>query len=156
MSDCVLCRGAKADADLMRTEIWSDELWRVTTATESEVAGFSYLEPRRHIRYVTELDGEEAATFGPVLARVSAAIKEAARADVVYLYVFGDGVPHLHVHLAPHVEGDPLCDAIITGPVTSVQRPDGVTVFTSLDHPPRPPEEIAEVTARLRAALAAG
>ena len=36
----------------MRTEVWSDDLWRLTTANVSEVAGFSYLEPRRaHLRH---------------------------------------------------------------------------------------------------------
>lgn len=155
MTDCVLCRGTEADADLFRTEVWSDDLWRLTTATESEVAGFSYLEPRRHIPHVTDLDGPEAATLGPVLARVTTAIKQAAGAEVVYVYVFGDGVPHLHLHLAPHTEGDALNDSMIKGPVETVQRPDGITLVTSRDHPPRPPEEIADVTARLRRALAA-
>jgi len=154
VTDCVLCRGAEADPGLFRTEVWSDDLWRLTTATESEVAGFSYLEPRRHVPYVTDLDGPEAATLGPVLARTSAATKRAAGADVVYVYVFGEGVPHLHLHLAPHTEGDALNDAIIRGPTTSVKRPDGVTIVTSADHPPRPPEEIAQVTGRLRRLLA--
>lgn len=25
---------------------------------------------------------------------------------LVYLYIYGDHIPHLHVHLAPHTEGD--------------------------------------------------
>jgi len=37
------------DHALMRTEVWSDDLWRLTASEASEVAGFSYLEPRRHI-----------------------------------------------------------------------------------------------------------
>lgn len=148
---CVLCRGADADPELMRTEVWSDELWRLTTATEAEVPGFSYLEPRRHVPYVTELDGPEAATFGPVLARVTAALKEAAGAEVVYVYVFGDGVPHLHLHLAPHTEGDALNDAMIKGELTEEKRPDGITWVTSRNYPPLP---AGEVTERLRHLLA--
>jgi SAM-dependent methyltransferase len=43
-----------------------------------------------------------------VLAEVTGALREAAGADKVYAYVFGDRVPHLHVNLAPHREGDAL------------------------------------------------
>ena len=71
------------DDVLMRTEVWSDDLWRLTVADVSEVAGFSYLEPRRHISDITELDGEEAATFGATIAKTSAAIKAATGADIL-------------------------------------------------------------------------
>ena len=63
-SDCILCRGAAGDADLQRLQVWEDAHWRLTVSLEAEVAGFSYLEPRRHISHITDLDGEEARTFG--------------------------------------------------------------------------------------------
>src|SRR5512134_949593 len=65
MSECPMCRGAAADAELDRIEVWQDAHWRLTVSLSSEVAGFAYLEPKRHIRYITELDGPEAASFGP-------------------------------------------------------------------------------------------
>jgi diadenosine tetraphosphate (Ap4A) HIT family hydrolase len=58
-----------------RVQVWEDELWRLTMSIEAEVLGFSYLEPKRHIPHVTDLGGEEARTFGQVLARVSAVLK---------------------------------------------------------------------------------
>ena len=61
-----------------------------------------------HIRFVTDLDGPEAATFGAVLARVTEALRAAADAENTYVYVFGDHVPHFHVNLAPHRVGDAL------------------------------------------------
>src|SRR5207253_9710218 len=39
---CIICRGAEADDELLRTEVWGDDLWRLTTSTAGEVAGFSY------------------------------------------------------------------------------------------------------------------
>jgi diadenosine tetraphosphate (Ap4A) HIT family hydrolase len=48
---------------------WEDELWRLTLGLAAETPGFAYLEPKRHIRFVTELDGAEAASFGTTLAR---------------------------------------------------------------------------------------
>jgi diadenosine tetraphosphate (Ap4A) HIT family hydrolase len=124
------------DEALMRTEVWSDDLWRLTTANVSEVAGFSYLEPRRHISDITELSGEEAATFGDTIARASAAIKAAIGADLVYAYIFGDGVPHLHVHLAPHREpGSPLVGEMIKGARHKAILEAGVEVWVSDRYP---------------------
>lgn len=134
--DCPLCAGEAMDAALMRTEVWSDDLWRLTTVCVGEVAGFSYLEPRRHITDIAQLDGDEAATFGGAIARASTAIKLATGADLVYVYVFGDGVPHLHVHLAPHrSSGSPLIDQMIKGALHKVMLPSGEEVWASDRYP---------------------
>ncbi len=37
--------------------------------------------------------------------------------SLVYVYVFGGGAPHLHIHLAPHRPGDALNDRMIKGEV---------------------------------------
>ncbi|MCL1593803.1 MAG: hypothetical protein M3132_05575 [Actinomycetia bacterium] len=135
-SDCPLCAGKALDEALIRTEVWSDSLWRLTTVRIGEVAGFSYLEPRRHIRDITELDGEEAATFGTAIASASAAIKDATGADLVYAYIFGDAVPHLHVHLAPHRhDGSPLVNDMIKGARHQVRLPSGEEVWASDRYP---------------------
>jgi diadenosine tetraphosphate (Ap4A) HIT family hydrolase len=78
----------------------------------SPVAGFGHLEPIRHIPFVTDLDGEEARTLGRVLGRVTSVLKRVTDADLVYVYVFGERVPHLHFNLAPHRPND----ALIGGP----------------------------------------
>src|SRR5204863_7509745 len=104
--DCLLCRGPDGDDELHRVQVWEDGLWRLTVSLEAEVPGFAYLEPKRHIPHVTELDGEEAATLGAILSRTTTALKEAVKAELVYVFVFGGGIPHLHLNLAPHREGD--------------------------------------------------
>ena len=115
--------------------------------------GFSFLEPKRHIRYLEELDGDEAATFGAVLARASNALKEAAAAERVYVYVFGGGIPHLHVHLAPHKEGDALSATILRGEVETRPGPDGTTLLLATDFPVPPRSTMREVADRARALL---
>jgi diadenosine tetraphosphate (Ap4A) HIT family hydrolase len=40
-------------------------------------------------------------------ARASRALREVAGAEHVYAAVWGDGVPHLHVHLLPRFPGTP-------------------------------------------------
>ena len=136
--DCVLCRGADGDAELARVQVWEDGLWRLTMSLEAEVPGFSYLEPKRHVPHVTDLGGQEARTFGEVLARVSSALKQETAAEVVYVYVFGGGIPHLHVHLAPHREGDALNSHMIRGPLEERPLPSGATALVSQEFPPLP------------------
>lgn len=88
--------------------------------------GFGHLEPVRHIPFLTDLDGEEAATLGPVLARVTSALRDVTAADLVYVYVFGERVAHLHFNLAPHRAGD----ALAGGP--ALLRPGSAPVHSAV------------------------
>jgi diadenosine tetraphosphate (Ap4A) HIT family hydrolase len=106
--ECMLCRPEVADAFFTRRLLWQDEHWRLSAVLQGPIAGFAHLETRRHVPFITDLDGPEAATLGPVLARVTRVLREAAGAEKTYVYVFGDRIPHLHFNLAPHRDGDGL------------------------------------------------
>jgi diadenosine tetraphosphate (Ap4A) HIT family hydrolase len=153
-TSCVLCRGPAGDPELGRVQVWEDRLWRLTTVTQGELLGFSYLEPQRHIPHLTDLDGEEARTLGSVLAKATRSLQEATGAELVYVYVFGGGIPHLHLHLAPHREGDALSAQFIRGEVTEVHLPNGATSIVSKDFPPLPASAHARVLERLKVLLA--
>ncbi|HEX2348194.1 MAG TPA: HIT family protein, partial [Ktedonobacterales bacterium] len=142
------------DEQMLRVEVWEDELWRLTMAIASETPGFSYLEPKRHITDITRLDGAEAATLGATLARVTAALREVTGVERVYIYVFGDGVAHLHLHLAPHRPGDALNDQMIRGELTAQTLPSGATLIASTEFPPLPEDELRAVAERVRLRLA--
>jgi diadenosine tetraphosphate (Ap4A) HIT family hydrolase len=149
----VICRGPAGDAELRRVQVWEDPRWRLTMAIDGEVVGFSYLEPKRHVPHITDLAGEEARTLGPVLGHVTRTLKEATGADLVYLYVFGGGVPHLHIHLAPHRDGDALNSQMIRGEVEETRLPSGATALVSKEFPPLPEELHARARERVRHAL---
>ena len=151
--DCTICLGTEGDAGLDRIQVWEDRLWRLTMSTSGYVTGFAYLEPKRHVPHVTDLDGEEAATFGSTLAFVSSALKEAAGTELVWLYVFGGGIPHLHVHLAPHREGDPLNAQILRGEVVEEPLPSGATRLVSMEFDELPKVQIRDVIDRTAALL---
>jgi diadenosine tetraphosphate (Ap4A) HIT family hydrolase len=109
---CLLCDPDQADAFFDRVRVWQDEHWRLSVVRRGKVAGFSHLESRRHIPHITDLDGPESATVGAALARVTSALRAATGAELVYVYVFGERVAHLHFNLAPHHPGD----ALVGGP----------------------------------------
>ncbi|MFZ1024229.1 MAG: hypothetical protein WAN87_08845 [Thermoplasmata archaeon] len=151
---CRLCRGPEGDKELDRVQVWEDRLWRLTTSRGGEIAGFSYLEPKRHVPHITDLAGEEAATLGPVLAKVTRALKEATESQLVYIYVFGGGIPHLHLHLGPHHDGDALNPMMIRGEVVATKLPSGATSIVSKEFPELPESRHAEARERFRSTLA--
>jgi diadenosine tetraphosphate (Ap4A) HIT family hydrolase len=133
----VLCHpGSESDRG---TYTWEDHLWRLWTLTSGPVAGYSYLTPKRHIPYITDLDGAEGAALGPLLARLSRVLRDATDAELVHVRVLGDGLAHLHIHLIPHSRGDAV--------VTDVVRPGA----SLLD---QPASELSEVARRIASALA--
>lgn len=149
-----MCRGATADEELDRIQVWEDPLWRLTVSLSAEVPGFAYLEPKRHISFITELDGVEAETFGTTLARCTRALKEVTGVEIVYVYIFGDGVPHLHLHLAPHRPGDALNDQMIRGEIEEEKLPSGMTRIVSRDFPSLPRVQLAAVAEHVRRCMA--
>jgi diadenosine tetraphosphate (Ap4A) HIT family hydrolase len=153
-SDCILCAGSSMDHALMVEEVWGDEIWRLTTVRVGELAGYSYLSPRRHIPHITDLEGAEAATFGSVVAMASNAIKDETGAELVYLYVFGGGLDHFHVHLAPHREpGSPLVDDPIKGAKHMTHLPSGEEVWSSDRYPLQSAEIMRAAIAGIRTRL---
>lgn len=152
-SGCVLCRGIAGDAELLRIQVWEDSLWRVTMSLEAEILGFAYLEPKRHIPHITDLDKDEARTFGETLARVSRILQDETNAELVYVYIFGGGVPHLHVHLAPHRTGDVLNTQIVRGEFTEEKLASGASRYISKEFPPLPEEKQRAVAHRIHQRL---
>jgi diadenosine tetraphosphate (Ap4A) HIT family hydrolase len=154
VAECGLCRGAEIDEELGRVQVWEDDLWRLSTSIGpgNPTIASSYLEPKRHIPYLPHLDGAEAATFGPVLARCCAALRAVTGVELVYVYIFG-GTPHLHVHLAPHREGDALTTSAIKGELILETLPSGVTGFVSREYSGLSESELAAAATALRAEL---
>ena len=99
-----------------------------------------------------ERDPVGASTFGTGQLILAAS---QAGAELVYVYVFGGGVPHLHIHLAPHREGDALSSQMIKGDPFERKLDSGVTIVTSDRYPPLPENQLRTVAGRVRDLLAA-
>lgn len=72
---------------------------------------------------------------------------------MIYLYIFGGGIPHLHIHLAPHRRGDALNDRMIRGQVTETPLPSGATAIVSKEFPALPAQTHVDVRERVRQVL---
>jgi diadenosine tetraphosphate (Ap4A) HIT family hydrolase len=153
-SECTICRGPDGDPELDRVEVWRDAHWRLSMSRRGPTLGFAYLEPLRHVPYLAELDGPEATTFGPVIARACRVLRAATGAELVYAYVFGGGIPHLHVHLAPNQPPGVLSEVLIEGSIEERPLPGGATELISLDHPDLPEVEQTAAIERVRKAMA--
>lgn len=88
------------------------------------------------------------------MAKVTAALKAETRAELVYVYIFGGGIPHLHLHLAPHRAGDALNEQMIRGEIVTEKLPSGVERFASAEFPALPREELEAVARRVADRLA--
>lgn len=153
-SDCTICRGPDGDPELDRVEVWRDGHWRLSMSRSGPSLGFGYLEPIRHIPYLADLDGPEAETFGPAIARACRVLRGATGARLVYVYVFGGGIPHLHVHLAPDRPEGVLNTALVEGEIEERKLPSGASEIISKDHPDLPVSEHAAVIERVRREMA--
>ena len=69
--------------------------------------GHVFVETKRHVARLGHLTDAEAAAVGRLVNDLSAALLDAAGAEHVYSHVYGDGVPHLHVHLVARYPGAP-------------------------------------------------
>jgi len=70
--------------------------------------GWLVVETKRHVSGLGDLTVEEAEAIGRAMSRVARVQREALGAEHVYAFVFGDAVPHLHVHLAPRYPDTPI------------------------------------------------
>jgi histidine triad (HIT) family protein len=73
---------------------------------ESVYLGYLFVEPRRHVAELGDLEPDEAAAVGTAASAASAAL-QAAGAEHVYAAVIGHGVDHLHLHLIARYPGTP-------------------------------------------------
>jgi histidine triad (HIT) family protein len=104
--ECLICdKHAAADGGL---EIHRDELVYVghLPATPRAYLGHLFVEPLEHRPGLADLTAAQAASVGRAM-RQAAATLVAAGHDHAYSFVFGDRVPHLHVHVIGRRPGAP-------------------------------------------------
>lgn len=109
----------------------------IAGAGEDAYLGHLMVEPKRHVPGIAELTDGEAQAIGQIVTRVGRALKASIRADHVYVFVLGDNVPQLHVHVVGRYPEAP-------------KEYRGVRVDEWPEAPPGGIEEITKLVERMR------
>ena len=73
----------------------------------SPVPGWLVVAPARHVEQIDALTPDEQRGLGPLLAEVAAAVRAETPCEKVYVSVFAELLPHLHVHVIARPPGLP-------------------------------------------------
>lgn len=103
--DCFICRKQRGEESTSPGGyLYADARYRVCHAPAAmALPGTLIVESRRHFLDFAEMTPEEAACYGPLLARLYAAIRSAIGAERIYALVTLEGAVHFHTWLVPRL-----------------------------------------------------
>jgi histidine triad (HIT) family protein len=78
-----------------------------TREGQAACLGYITVETKRHALGLADLTDVEAQAAGLLVARISRALRDSEKAEHIYAFVIGDGVPHFHLHVVPRYPGAP-------------------------------------------------
>ncbi len=109
---CFVCDKHAGRIEVPGGALYRDELLYASHGIIPEGRSRTYLgtlfvEPRRHLSGIAELDDREARELGLLTTRLARALKHSEGAEHVYVFVLGHHVDHLHVWLVPRYPGTP-------------------------------------------------
>jgi diadenosine tetraphosphate (Ap4A) HIT family hydrolase len=148
---CEICRiqdRAAPDhvARFAEMECWRDGTWVVRHhLAPAPLVGWTFVGTVRHVQGAADLTDHEAAELGPMLRRVSRAVRALTGCDRVYAIAFGQGAPHLHVHLIPRFDAEPATAAWNVA--------DWYRAVERGERPAADPAAVADFVRRLRGTL---
>ena len=97
---CIICRKHEDTTfEIYRSDNFVINHFVPRPDTDENYLGYYMIESRRHFKGFYEATGDEAAALGIAQRALAKAIKKALGCEHVYLFVLGDGIPHLHIHV---------------------------------------------------------
>ena len=106
---CLACDLTHGRTDLPGGRILATEHWVVEPCVGPLPAGTVIVKPLRHCLHVWDLTDQEAAELGPLLQRVSAAVRQIAKPDQVYVCLWSHaGWTPGHIHFVVQPSWDRL------------------------------------------------
>jgi len=111
-SACGICRLHDDAANVAAYEIVRTDLWLLRHHPDpAPLAGWLLLDARRHLAGPLAFSDCEALSWGQAVRHASQLVQRLTGCDRVYAIAFGEGAPHLHLHLIPRWSSDPLTAA---------------------------------------------
>lgn len=140
---CPICalhadRAAAAALEIGRTPLW---LLR-HHPQPAPLPGWLLLDARRHIPGPVAFAEQEAAGWGATVRLASQLVEQLTGCERVYVIAFGEGAPHLHLHLIPRHAADP---ATAAWAVADLYR-----AVASGERPPADPHRVRQLVERAR------
>lgn len=149
---CDICRiqatdGTDPARPFADMECWRDATWVVRHhLAPAPLVGWTFLGTVRHVQGPADLSDAESEALGPMLRRVSRAVRALTGCDRVYAIAFGQGAPHLHMHLVPRFDAEPGTAAWSVA--------DWYRAVERGERPAADPDAVADFVRRMRVALA--
>ena len=144
---CDICRIHGDAARYGDLECHRGALWLVRHhPLPSPLVGWTFLCATRHVQGPADFTDAEADGFGRAMRTVSAAVRSITGCDRVYAIAFGQGAPHLHVHLVPRFDAEEGTRAWNVA--------DWYRAVERGERPAADPAAVADFVRRLRSALA--
>ena len=142
-NSCPICR-THGDSSARRAyEIGRGSLWLLRHHPDpSPLVGWLLLDSRRHLAGPADFSNQEAAAWGLAVRQASALVREQTGCDRVYAIAFGEGAPHLHLHLIPRFASDPRTAAWSVA--------DHYRAVEAGERAAAAPQSVAELVARTR------
>lgn len=118
---CLICAKHRGEGPLTGgVQVWGDDsclvFHRPPDHTGTTMLGYLFVESRRHVPYLADLDDTEAAAIGRTVRRAALALRTVLGADFVFSAVAGMGHAHFHQHLFARHAGTPADYGWLDGP----------------------------------------
>jgi histidine triad (HIT) family protein len=110
--DCLVCRKHRGEVTVFGGIIHEDDLISISHAQlfgeeKDHYLGHVFVESKRHVPELADLNAQEAQAIGLWISRVARALLQTENMEHVYSFYIGDGVPHVHVHVIGRRPGAP-------------------------------------------------
>lgn len=142
-SSCPICSLHDDPAARGAYEIGRCSLWLLRHHPDpAPLVGWLLLDSLRHISGPAAFNDQEATSWGIAVRYASALLKEQTGCDRVYAIAFGEGAPHLHLHLIPRFAGDSRTSAWLVA--------DHYRAVATGELQPAAPEHVTDLVNRAR------
>jgi diadenosine tetraphosphate (Ap4A) HIT family hydrolase len=143
---CAICQ-IHGDPTCQDThELGRGALWLLRHHPDpAPLAGWLLLDARRHVGGPLAFNDPEAVSWGAVVRHASQLVQRLTGCERVYAIAFGEGAPHLHLHLIPRFASDPASAA---WSVADLYR-----AVMAAERPAADPDVVRELVARGRQLL---
>lgn len=104
--DCYACGwNSRLDEAPPRESVITEHGWRVALAIGCSLPGWVVVVPTRHLESMDELTDGEASALGPLLRRLTGALRQIVDCERTYVALFAEqeGFAHLHMHVVPRM-----------------------------------------------------